>query len=173
MFSVGKCDNLTVVLLSDVLDNEAELPDHCTPPGPLPLLAGPHLILVLQVTTHRQLALLSVTSLSLSLPTLLSYLDRTVRPRAQLTSGAGSAVTLQAMVRFLCCSFGWCSRLPSTTDTSGASRHLSSLGGMFAYRRTKYHQKLSNKSQLRYGSVFSNKRNMPASQPAGLGGGKF
>ena len=171
MFSVGKCDNLTVVLLSDVLDNEAELPDHCPSPGPLPLLAGPHLILVLQVTTHRQLALLSVTSLSLS--TLLSYLDRTVRPRAQLTSGAGSAVTLQAMVRFLCCSFGWCSRLPSTTDTSGASRHLSSLCGMFAYRGTKYHQKLSNKSQLRYGSVFSNKRNMPASQPGGLGGGKF
>ena len=39
---------------------------------------------------------------------------------------------------------------------------------MFGKRRTKYHQKLSNKSQLRYGSVFSNKRNMPASQPGGL-----
>ena len=58
-------------------------------------------------------------------PTLLSYLDRTVRPRAQLTSGAGSAVTLQAMVRWVSFSLGWCSRLSSSTETTGASRQHS------------------------------------------------
>ena len=66
-------------------------------------------------------------------PTLLSYLDRTVRPRAQLTSGPGSAVTLQAMVRLVCFSFGWCSRLSSTTETTGASRQHSQSQSAFVF----------------------------------------
>ena len=169
MFSVGKCDNLTVVLLSDVLDNEAELPDHCTPPGPLPLLAGPHLILVLQVTTHRQLALLSVTSLSPHLAVVFRQNCPAPRP-VDVRRGVRRDVAGDGEVPLLQRRVVLSSPLPHrhygriwTTGT--VSGCLSSgCGMMFAHRGTKYHQKLSNKSQLRYGSVFSNKRNMPASQ---------
>ena len=87
-----------------------------------------------QNTTHPHSNLLTAhCSDRYNIPTLLSYLDRTVRPRAQLTSGPGSAVTLQAMVRLVCFSFGWCSRLSSTTETTGASRQHSQLQSAFVF----------------------------------------
>ena len=42
-------------------------------------------------------------------------------PFCQLTSGGGSAETLQATTRRGCCSRGWCCRLADLTSTSGAS----------------------------------------------------
>ena len=53
--------------------------------------------------------------------TFVSCVDRTCRPRCQLTSGAGSAVTLQARLRWRWPSLGWCRLLSSITEISGGS----------------------------------------------------